>query len=93
MKSRLAFSSGGQHRWIYWSVIGALTFALWAHGNPGGWQFSYRYAMILLPWMFLLITENGPPGLSAIEVSLFSFATAINAIAAYEFLWTSMIKV
>jgi len=89
----LLFREGGQHRWIYWSVIGALTFALWAHGNPGGWQFSYRYAMILLPWMFLLITENGPPGLSAIEVSLFSFATAINAIAAYEFLWTSMIKV
>jgi len=89
----LLFREGGQHRWIYWSVIGALTFALWAHGNPGGWQFSYRYAMILLPWMFLLITENGPPGLSAIEVSLFSVATAINAIAAYEFLWTSMIKV
>jgi len=27
---------------------------LWCHGNPGGWQFSYRYAMILLPWFFLI---------------------------------------
>lgn len=30
------------------------------HGNPGGWQFSYRYATILLPWMFLLLAVNGP---------------------------------
>ena len=30
------------------------------HGNPGGWQFSYRYATILLPWMFLLLAGNGP---------------------------------
>ena len=29
------------------------------HGNPGGWQFSYRYATILLPWMFLLLAGNG----------------------------------
>jgi hypothetical protein len=43
--------------------------------------------------MFLLITENGPAGLSAIELSLFVVATAINAIATYEFLWTSMIRV
>ncbi len=34
------------------------------HGNPGGWQFSYRYATILLPWMFLLLAGNGPAKLS-----------------------------
>lgn len=89
----LLFREGGQRRGIYWIIIGVLTFTLWAHGNPGGWQFSYRYGVILLPWMFLLITENGPAGLSAIEVSLFVVATAINAIATYEFLWTSMIRV
>jgi hypothetical protein len=43
--------------------------------------------------MFLLITENGPTGLSAIEVSLFGVAIAIKAIATYEFLWASMIRV
>lgn len=43
--------------------------------------------------IFILITGNNPTGLSAIEVSLFGVATAINAIATYEFLWTSMIKV
>jgi hypothetical protein len=26
--------------------------SLWIHGNSGGWQFGYRYAMILLPWIF-----------------------------------------
>src|SRR5215472_9341752 len=56
----LLFRAGGRFRTISWIAIGILTFVLWCHGNPGGWQFSYRYAMILLPWMFLLLTGNGP---------------------------------
>lgn len=89
----LLFREGGQYRAISWLVVAALVLVLWAHGNPGGWQFSYRYAMILLPWMFLIITGNGPARLSATEVSLMLVAVAINAIAAYEFLWTTMISV
>jgi len=49
----LLFRNGGKYKVICWIAIGLLTFILWCHGNPGGWQFSYRYAMILLPWMFL----------------------------------------
>ena len=49
--------------------------------------------MILLPWMFLLITENGPRSLSATETALFVISIAVNAIATYEFLWTKMITV
>ena len=49
------------------------------HGNPGG--FSYRYATILLPWVFLLLTSNGPAKLSSIGVSLFAASVAINAMA------------
>jgi hypothetical protein len=64
---------------------------LWCHGNPGGWQFSYRYAIILLPWMFLLLVGNGPAKRSAIEVSLFIISVTINAIATYQFLWTNEI--
>ena len=75
-----------------WAAIGLLTFALWCHGNPGGWQFSYRYAIILLPWMFLLLLRNGPAKISAIEGSLFTASIAINAIATYQFLWTDQIK-
>ena len=62
------------------------------HGNPGGWQFSYRYATILLPWMFLLLTGNGPAKLSLIGVSLFAASVAINAMATWQFLWADQIK-
>ena len=87
----LIFREGGDHKAVAWIAIGLLTFALWAHGNPGGWQFSYRYAMVLLPWMFLLLLGNGPPKISAIEVSLFVVSVTINALATYQFLWTNQI--
>ena len=87
----LLFREGGKHRAASWLAIGGLTLILWFHGNPGGWQFSYRYAMILLPWMVLLIIENGPRRLTATETTLFLFSTLINGIAVYEFLWTTMI--
>jgi hypothetical protein len=84
----LLFREGGKYKAVAWIAIGLLTTALWSHGNPGGWQFSYRYGMILLPWMFLLLSGNGPAKLSVIEVSLFLISVAINALATYEFLWT-----
>jgi len=84
----LIFREGGKYKIVAWIAIGLLTAALWCHGNPGGWQFSYRYATILLPWMFLLLAGNGPPKASAIEISLFIVSVAINALATYEFLWT-----
>jgi hypothetical protein len=87
----LIFREGGKHKAVAWIAIGLLTFALWAHGNPGGWQFSYRYAMVLLPWMFLLLLGNGPPKISVIEASLFVVSVTINAVATYQFLWTNQI--
>ncbi len=65
---------------------------LWLHGNPGSWQFSYRYAMILIPWIFLLLTGNGPANISVPEISLFTVSVAINAIATWQFLWTDQIQ-
>ena len=88
----LLFREGGRYKLASWTAIGLLAFALLCHGNPGGWQFSYRYAIILLPWMFLLLAGNGPVKTSAIEVSLFIVSVAINAIATYEFLWTNQIQ-
>jgi hypothetical protein len=84
----LLFREGGKYKATAWIAIALLTAALWCHGNPGGWQFSYRYAMILLPWMFLLLAGNGPEKVSVIEISLFAISVAINALATYEFLWT-----
>jgi hypothetical protein len=88
----LLFREGGKHRTACWIAIGILTFFLWCHGNPGGWQFSYRYGMVLLPWMFLLIVENGGRRITITEATLFLVSVAVNAIATYEFLWTNMIQ-
>jgi hypothetical protein len=88
----LLFRNGGKYKVICWIAIGLLTFILWCHGNPGGWQFSYRYAMILLPWMFLLLTGNGPPTITVTEISLFAVSVAINATATWLFLWTDKIQ-
>jgi hypothetical protein len=85
----LLFRERGNYKMVAWTAIAVLTFALWCHGNPGGWQFSYRYAIILLPWMFLLLVGNGPAKTSVIEISLFTASVAINAIGTYYFLWTS----
>ncbi len=88
----LLFRNGGKYRVICWIAIALLTLILWCHGNPGGWQFSYRYAMILLPWMFLLLTGNGPPKITVTEISLFAVSVAINATATWLFLWTDQIQ-
>jgi hypothetical protein len=88
----LLFRAGGRYRAISWIAIGIVTFVLWCHGNPGGWQFSYRYAMVLLPWMFLLLTGNGPPKITVTEISLFAVSLAINATATWLFLWTDKIQ-
>jgi hypothetical protein len=86
------FRQGGRYKVVAWVAISVLTLVLWLHGNPGSWQFSYRYAMILLPWMFLLLTGNGPPNISLPEISLFSVSVAINALAIWQFLWTNQIQ-
>ncbi len=88
----LLFRQGGRYKMVAWVAISILTLVLWLHGNPGSWQFSYRYAMILLPWMFLLVTGNGPAKISVPEISLFAVSVAINAIATWQFLWTDQIQ-
>ena len=88
----LLFREGGRYKRVCWIAIAILTLVLWCHGNPGGWQFSYRYAIILLPWMFLLLVGNGPAKMSVIEISLFVVSVTINAIATWQFLWTNEIR-
>ncbi len=88
----LLFREGGRYKGTAWMAIAVLTLVLWCHGNPGSWQFSYRYAMILLPWMFLVLTGNGPAKISVSEISLFVVSIAINAMATWQFLWTDQIQ-
>jgi len=88
----LLFREGGRYKVAAWMAIAVLTLVLWCHGNPGSWQFSYRYAMILIPWMFLMLTGNGPAKISLTEISLFIVSVAINAMATWQFLWTDNIQ-
>jgi hypothetical protein len=77
---------------LSWLAIAILTFVLWCHGNPGGWQISYRYAMELLPWMFLVLMENSHRKVTPIEILLFAASVAINAYATYLFLRTDYMR-
>lgn len=79
-------------KWLAWVAIGLLTLVLWCHGNPGGWQFSYRYAMVLLPWMFLVLLENSSRRVPWYEVALFVVSIAVNAYGTFLFLRTDYIK-
>ena len=74
------------------AAIVVLTLALWLHANPGGWQFSYRYGMILLPWMFLILLVNGGEKTSVLEAGLFVLSVMINAYATYLFSWTDYVQ-
>jgi len=87
----LLFREGGKYKVAAWTAIGLLTAVLWCHCSQGGWMFSSRYAMILLPWMFLILAGNGR--LSVIEVALFAVSVAINGVATWLFLWTGKIHV
>ncbi len=79
-------------KFVAWMAIATLTVLLWCHGNPGGWQFSYRYAMILLPWIFLILLQNSPKKVSIVEAVFIIASMTINAYATYLFLWTDYVK-
>ncbi len=78
---------------LSWCAIAILMPVLWCHGNPGGWQFSYRYSMELIPWIFLILLENGSSKISATEKILLIASIAINAYGTYLFLWTDYMRV
>ena len=79
-------------RWCCWIAIIALTLVLWTHGNPGGWQYSYRYAIELLPWMFMLLLEADWRSRLWIEPALFGLSVSISIWATYLFLWTQYVR-
>jgi hypothetical protein len=79
-------------KWLSWCAIAVLTLVLWCHGNPGGWQFSYRYAMELLPWIYWIMLENSPKNVTLTEIILLIISIAINSYGAYIFLRTDYIN-
>jgi len=75
-----------------WLSVAALTLVLWMHGNSGGWQFGYRYAMVLLPWIFLLLLESSKKRITPVEWTLCGIAFVANAYATWLFNWTTYLK-
>jgi len=75
-----------------WIAVALLTTTLWMHGNSGGWQFAYRYAMVLLPWMFVLLLESAKKHVTKVEWALISFSLVANAYATWLFNWTDYVK-
>jgi hypothetical protein len=87
-----AFRRGSRDRVLKicaWIAIAILTFLLWIHGNSGGWQFGYRYAMILLPWLFVILLENSQKKVSPVEWVFYGFSFLANLYATWLFYWTS----
>ena len=79
-------------KYVSWTAIITLTFLLWLHGNSGGWQFGYRYAIVLLPWIFVILLENSPKKITTLEWFAYLFSIVINLYATYLFHWTNYIK-
>ncbi len=79
-------------KYTAWAAILILTFLLWIHGNSGGWQFGYRYAMVLLPWAFIILLENSPKKITILEWFLYLFSFVANIYATYLFFYTDYIK-
>ena len=79
-------------KYAAWLAIIILTFLLWMHGNSGGWQFGYRYAMVLLPWIFVILLENSPKKITFAEIVFFTISFLLNAFSIYLFHWTEYMK-
>jgi hypothetical protein len=91
----LIFKPGARDRKLKiaaWVAITLLTIPLWLHVATGGWQFSYRYMMILLPWIFVLLLESTRAQVTLVESALCAVSIIINAWASYLFLWTNHVQ-
>jgi hypothetical protein len=75
-----------------WAALVILTLSLWLHGNTGGWQYSYRYGLILLPWFLVLFVEYLPPRVKSYEAALWLASVVLSAFATYLFLGTNILR-
>jgi hypothetical protein len=91
----LIFKPGSRDRKMKiaaWVAITLLIIPLWLHGSTGGWQFSYRYMMILLRLIFVLLLESTRARVTLVESALCTVSILINAWTSYLFLWTNYVQ-
>lgn len=74
--------------WLSWIVAALTTFAIWMHGNTGGWQFSYRYALVPLPWLMLILIERLPSKMRWFEIVLWAMSGIVSVYGLYLFFWS-----
>jgi hypothetical protein len=79
-------------KYASWLAILILCVLLWMHGNSGGWQFGYRYAMICLPWLFVIMLESSPKKVTPLEWAAYGFSFVANLYATWLFHWTTYLK-
>jgi hypothetical protein len=77
---------------VAWLAIAVTFFAIALHGNSGGIQFSYRYALTLLPWFFVLFLDQPAERVSPLEIALFALSLTSNAWAVYMFYWSGAVR-
>jgi len=88
---RMGAKDGGVKLAAWLSII-VMTFVLWMHGNAGGYQFSYRYAMVLLPWTYIILLESAPQKIAIPEWCIYIFSIVANIYATWLFHWTDLLK-
>lgn len=91
----LAFRMGSGDRllkYLSWAAVIVLSAVLWMHGNSGGWQFGYRYATVLLPWIFIILLENSRKEITNVERILIVFSIVANIYSVWLFHWTQFLK-
>ena len=90
-----AFRTGSRERvvkYLSWAAVLIVCLVLWMHGNAGGWQFAYRYAIAFLPFLFLIMLENAPQKMSYLEWAAYGFSFVANAYVTWLFHWTERLK-
>jgi hypothetical protein len=78
-------------RRVCWVAVGLLTLVLIPHGDPGGNQFSYRYELVSLPWLWLLLLDRRGGKVSLWEWGLLALGILSNAWASYLYFWTDYV--
>ncbi len=78
-------------RRVCWIAIALLTLALIPHGDPGGNQFSYRYQIVSLPWLWMLLLDRRGGRVTVWEWSLLALGIVSNAWASYMYFWTDFV--
>lgn len=91
----LAFRTGARDKvlkYSAWAAIAVMTILLWMHGNSGGWQFGYRYWMVCLPWLFIILLETSPKKISPLQWTAYLVSFAANIYATWLFHWTTYLR-